>query len=83
MLHPQEGKYNYSGICKLRGGQAAGASRFSGFQKEKSQSARTRKKFSYFCVGGAEGFGAGAGWVFTGCDFTPCNTEVGPPRLVA
>jgi len=29
------------------------------------------------------GCGVGAGCVLTGCDFTPCNTEVGPPRLAA
>lgn len=31
----------------------------------------------YFLVG------AGAGCVFTGCDFNPCSTELGPPRLLA
>ena len=39
---------------------------------------------AYFCgLGGVAGFCAGAGCVFTGCDFNPCSTEVGPPRLVA
>src|ERR1700687_364322 len=43
-----------------------------------------RRIRSYFCcVGGVGVFGAGAGCVFTGCDFTPCNTEVGPLRRKA
>jgi len=33
-------------------------------------------------VGGA-GFCAGAGWVLTGWDLTPCKTDPGPPRLLA
>src|ERR1700687_5879976 len=38
----------------------------------------------YFCCAGGVGtLGAGAGCVFTGCDFTPCNTEVGPLRREA
>ena len=42
----------------------------------------------YFCagaVGGAVGVAGGVGCVFTGADFTPCNTEFefGPPCLMA
>ena len=44
---------------------------------------KSKKTANYFCVGGVVGVCAGAGWVLTGCDFTPCNTELGPPRLDA
>jgi hypothetical protein len=39
---------------------------------------------TYFCcLGEGVGCGVGAGCVLTGCDFTPCNTEFGPPRRAA
>ena len=39
---------------------------------------------SYFFAGGFPGAGAGAaGCVLAGADFTPCNTELGPPCLMA
>ena len=38
---------------------------------------------AYFCgVEGVAGACAGAGCVLTGCDFTPCNTDEGPLRLL-
>ena len=39
---------------------------------------------AYFCVGGFAGVGAGVvGCVLAGADFTPCNTELGPPCRMA
>jgi len=41
-----------------------------------------RSLWTYFCGAGGV-FCAGAGWVLTGCDLSPCNTDEGPPRLEA
>ena len=37
-----------------------------------------RENYLFGCTGGL----AGAGCVFTGCDLTPCRTEVGAPLLL-
>jgi len=73
MVAPASGKYNYGNTR-----QAGSHNRDRGFPE------MILKEFSYFCVGGLAGVGAGvAGCVLTGADFTPCNTDLGPPCLIA
>jgi len=80
MLHPALGKYNYSGICK-RSGTAQGCAKIP--PRPIGLGRCGMPGAAYFCVGGVAGLGAGAGWVLTGCDFTPWSTEFEPLRREA
>jgi len=55
-----------------------------GYKAGNPQALAEKTQIRYFCrLGGDGGVCAGAGCVLTGCDFTPCSTEVGPLRLEA
>lgn len=78
MVHPPEGKYNYSGLCNKRREPKYGCK-----GKMVAPHSLGTSVFNYFCgLDGVAGVLAGAGCVLTGCDWRPCNTDFGPLCLV-
>jgi len=94
MLQPKSGKYNYRSFCKSMIPQYVLVAGWLGRQNSTPRSQLKRNSpseeskrlascteqedWNYFL--GALGCCAGvAGWVFVGCDLSPCSTDPGAP----